>query len=102
MVLVNTISFHRDHKPAAEHHYLVIPKKHFEKIPTLTKEDIPMIRRMEKIGMEVNLVVLISWYDTYGLDNQTNSYSCLNFASPLTANTIFLFRCCLIEEEGEA
>jgi len=43
----------RDHRPAAEHHYLVIPKKHFEKITTLTKQDIPMIRRMEKIGMEV-------------------------------------------------
>ena len=47
--------FFRDHKPAAEHHYLVISKKHFGKIPTLTKDDIPMIRRMEKIGMEVIL-----------------------------------------------
>ena len=46
--------YFRDHRPAAEHHYLVIPKKHFEKITTLTKQDIPMIRRMEKIGMEVN------------------------------------------------
>ena len=45
--------YFRDHRPAAEHHYLVIPKKHFEKITTLTKQDIPMIRRMEKIGMEV-------------------------------------------------
>ena len=47
-------TFHfRDHKPVAEHHYLVIPKKHFEKITNLTKQDVPMIRRMEKIGMEV-------------------------------------------------
>ena len=45
--------YYRDHKPVADHHYLVIPKKHFEKITTLTKQDIPMIRRMEKIGMEV-------------------------------------------------
>ena len=45
--------FYRDYRPAAEHHYLVIPKKHFRKIPTLTRNDIPMIRRMEKIGMEV-------------------------------------------------
>ena len=45
--------YFRDHRPAAEHHYLVIPKKHFEKITTLTKQDIPMIRRMEKIGIEV-------------------------------------------------
>ena len=44
----------RDHKPAAEHHYLVIPKKHFTKIPTLSKKDIGMVRRMEKIGMEVS------------------------------------------------
>ena len=45
--------YFRDHKPVAEHHYLVIPKKHFEKITNLTKQDVPMIRRMEKIGMEV-------------------------------------------------
>ena len=44
---------YRDHKPAAEHHYLVIPKKHFRKVTTLVKDDIPMIRRMEKVGMEV-------------------------------------------------
>ena len=51
------IFYHRDHKPVADHHYLVIPKKHFEKIPRLTKQDVPMIRRMEKIGMEVRTYV---------------------------------------------
>ena len=53
------ISIFRDHRPAAEHHYLVIPKKHFEKITTLTKQDIPMIRRMEKIGIEVGPIYFI-------------------------------------------
>ena len=43
----------RDHKPAASHHYLVVPNRHYEKIPGLTRADIPMIRRMEEIGKEV-------------------------------------------------
>ena len=43
----------RDHKPAASHHYLVVPNRHYEKVPRLTRADIPMIRRMEEIGKEV-------------------------------------------------
>ena len=43
----------RDHRPAAEHHFLVVPKRHHIKVSTLRVTDIPMIRRMEAIGLEV-------------------------------------------------
>jgi len=42
-----------DHSPAALHHYLVIPKRHVVEIRSLTKEDIPMVREMETIGLRV-------------------------------------------------
>ena len=43
----------KDHKPVAQHHYLVVPKDHFGKISTLTKDNIDMIKEMEQIGKQV-------------------------------------------------
>ena len=38
---------------AADHHYLVVPNRHYEKVSRLTPDDIPMIRRMAEIGRQV-------------------------------------------------
>ena len=43
----------KDHKPVAQHHYLVVPKDHFGKISTLSKANIDMIKEMEQIGNQV-------------------------------------------------
>ena len=43
----------KDHKPVAQHHYLIVPKDHFGKISTLTKENVNMIKEMERIGKQV-------------------------------------------------
>ncbi|CAL1716150.1 unnamed protein product [Somion occarium] len=40
----------RDHNPAAEHHFLVIPKEHVGTVKTLTKSDVDMVQRLVKIG----------------------------------------------------
>ena len=49
----NEYAVFRDYKPAAQHHYLVVPKRHFGKVSTLSKVDVTMLRRMETIGVEV-------------------------------------------------
>ena len=33
----------KDHKPVAQHHYLIVPKNHYGKISTLDKGNIQMI-----------------------------------------------------------
>ena len=43
----------KDHRPVAEHHYLIVPKVHFGKISTLNKENIKMVQKMEDIGKEI-------------------------------------------------
>ena len=43
----------KDHKPVAQHHYLVVPKDHFGKINTLTIENVDMIKEMEHIGKQL-------------------------------------------------
>ena len=43
----------KDHKPASDHHYLIVPKRHFGKVSSLNIESIPMITKLEEIGQEV-------------------------------------------------
>ena len=43
----------KDHKPAAEYHYLVVPKDHYGKVTTLEKGHSEMISRMEDVGKYV-------------------------------------------------
>ncbi|KAI0322550.1 HIT-like protein [Amylostereum chailletii] len=40
----------KDHKPAAEHHLLVIPRKHITSVKNLRKKDADMVKAMEHIG----------------------------------------------------
>jgi len=44
----------RDHRPAAEHHYLVVALNHHSPDPKhLTPADLPLLRRMEVLGLQV-------------------------------------------------
>ena len=43
----------KDHRPAADHHYLIVTKKHVRSLNELTKDDIPMIRDMEQKALTV-------------------------------------------------
>eukprot|EP00667_Euglena_gracilis_P008908 EG_transcript_9033 len=43
----------RDARPAAEHHYLVLPLTHTPDVKHVTAEDLPMLRRMEVLGLRV-------------------------------------------------
>jgi diadenosine tetraphosphate (Ap4A) HIT family hydrolase len=45
----NYVAF-RDHRPAAKFHFLIIPKQHHPGIKHLKKEDIPIIRDLERIS----------------------------------------------------
>merc|ERR1711953_1257471 len=42
-----------DRSPAADHHYLVITKEHIVDIRSLTREDIPLVKEMEDVGLKV-------------------------------------------------
>jgi len=42
-----------DHKPAAQHHILVIPKSHVRNVRQLDKSAVGLIQSMEKIGHEL-------------------------------------------------
>ena len=43
----------RDHRPAGDHHYLVIPRRHVTGVKSLTADDIPVVREMEGIAKRV-------------------------------------------------
>ncbi|KAI0806346.1 HIT-like protein [Irpex lacteus] len=43
----------RDHRPAAAQHLLVIPRRHIDSVRTLTKDDVPTVKRMAEIGHSV-------------------------------------------------
>ncbi|XP_028326923.1 adenosine 5'-monophosphoramidase HINT3 isoform X1 [Gouania willdenowi] len=47
------ISCFRDIKPAAPHHYLVIPTKHVGNCKSLSKEHVPLVNRMVEAGKEI-------------------------------------------------
>ena len=42
-----------DHRPAATHHYLVIPRQHIREVRDLNKSDVSMVREMEEVGLAV-------------------------------------------------
>eukprot|EP00668_Euglena_longa_P003696 GGOE01004338.1.p1 GENE.GGOE01004338.1~~GGOE01004338.1.p1 ORF type:complete len:185 (-),score=29.68 GGOE01004338.1:448-1002(-) len=43
----------RDHRPAAPHHYLVLPICHMDDAKHLTRKDIPTVEKMAAIGKQV-------------------------------------------------
>ena len=43
----------RDIRPAAPHHYLVVPRSHMNNCKSLTSEHVPMVERMVEVGNEV-------------------------------------------------
>lgn len=45
----------RDIRPAAPHHYLVVPRHHVSDPKSLTKEQVPMVERMVEFGKQVLL-----------------------------------------------
>uniref|UniRef100_A0A1A9WLE0 Adenosine 5'-monophosphoramidase HINT3 n=1 Tax=Glossina brevipalpis TaxID=37001 RepID=A0A1A9WLE0_9MUSC len=52
----------KDIKPASDHHYLAVPKKHIESLVALTKDDIEIVNTLEN-GMRKFLV-------TKGIENK--------------------------------
>ncbi|XP_068999374.1 adenosine 5'-monophosphoramidase HINT3 isoform X2 [Embiotoca jacksoni] len=47
------ISCFRDIKPGAPHHYLVVPTKHVGNCKSLSKEHVPLVKRMVETGKEI-------------------------------------------------
>ncbi|KAK7887104.1 hypothetical protein WMY93_026725 [Mugilogobius chulae] len=47
------ISCFKDIRPAAPHHYLVVPNKHVGNCKSLTKEHVPLVKRMVELGKEI-------------------------------------------------
>ncbi|CAN9513927.1 unnamed protein product [Ophioblennius macclurei] len=47
------ISCFRDIKPAAPHHYLVVPTKHVGNCKSLHKEHVPLVKQMVETGKEI-------------------------------------------------
>ncbi|XP_020489305.1 histidine triad nucleotide-binding protein 3 [Labrus bergylta] len=47
------ISCFRDIKPGAPHHYLVVPSKHVGNCKSLSKEHVPLVKRMVETGKEI-------------------------------------------------
>ena len=45
----------RDYRPAGDHHYLIIPRDHVKSVGVLNSGDVPMVRRMEEIAIQVCL-----------------------------------------------
>lgn len=48
-----TFAAFRDHRPAGEHHYLIIPKRHIRAFNNLEYEDTPMIKDMAEVAKKV-------------------------------------------------
>ncbi|XP_029958777.1 adenosine 5'-monophosphoramidase HINT3 [Salarias fasciatus] len=47
------ISCFRDIRPAAPHHYLVVPTKHVGNCKSLHKEHVPLVKQMVETGKEI-------------------------------------------------
>jgi len=47
------ISVFSDRRPAAKHHYLVIPKEHYGNPKTLTEDHVPLVERLHEVGKSV-------------------------------------------------
>ncbi|XP_017265339.1 histidine triad nucleotide-binding protein 3 [Kryptolebias marmoratus] len=43
----------RDIKPGAPHHYLVVPTQHVGNCKSLSKEHLPLVKRMVEVGKEI-------------------------------------------------
>jgi len=41
-----------DHKPAAENHFLVIPKVHIHDVKSLGRGDVDLVKEMEQVGLD--------------------------------------------------
>ncbi|TFK22779.1 HIT-like protein [Coprinopsis marcescibilis] len=42
-----------DYRPAAKHHILICPKRHVESVRTMSREDVPLLKAMEKAGIDL-------------------------------------------------
>ncbi|KAI0044294.1 HIT-like protein [Auriscalpium vulgare] len=40
----------QDRSPAAEHHFLVVPRRHIGSVKVLRQADVPLVKQMEEIG----------------------------------------------------
>lgn len=47
------ISCFKDIRPAAPHHYLVVPTKHVGNCKSLNKDHLPLVKQMVEIGKEI-------------------------------------------------
>uniref|UniRef100_A0A8C6UV32 Adenosine 5'-monophosphoramidase HINT3 n=1 Tax=Neogobius melanostomus TaxID=47308 RepID=A0A8C6UV32_9GOBI len=47
------ISCFKDIRPAASHHYLVVPTKHVGNCKSLSQEHVPLIKRLVELGKEI-------------------------------------------------
>ncbi|XP_068180338.1 adenosine 5'-monophosphoramidase HINT3 [Antennarius striatus] len=47
------ISCFRDIRPGAPHHYLVVPNKHVGNCKSLSKEHVPLVKRMVETGKDI-------------------------------------------------
>ncbi|KAJ0000168.1 hypothetical protein NQD34_012010 [Periophthalmus magnuspinnatus] len=47
------ISCFKDIRPAAPHHYLVVPNKHVGNCKSLTKEHVPLVKQMVELGKDM-------------------------------------------------
>ncbi|CAL1610696.1 unnamed protein product [Knipowitschia caucasica] len=47
------ITCFKDIRPAAPHHYLVVPTKHVGNCKSLSKDHVPLIKRMVDLGKEI-------------------------------------------------
>ncbi|KAK9767551.1 Histidine triad nucleotide-binding protein 3 [Basidiobolus ranarum] len=45
----------KDPNPAAEHHFVIIPRKHVTSYNDLTEDDIPILEHMKKVGNNLML-----------------------------------------------
>lgn len=46
----------RDHRPAGDHHFLVVPKKHMRTLTQLNGSHVPLVRKLEEIGLKVDSI----------------------------------------------
>ncbi|KAF7488559.1 Histidine triad nucleotide-binding protein 3 [Sarcoptes scabiei] len=46
-----------DIKPAAENHFLVIPKKHYPNVKYLSRNDLPLVREMQRMAYDYMLTL---------------------------------------------
>ncbi|KAM0750012.1 HIT-like protein [Meredithblackwellia eburnea MCA 4105] len=49
----SNVAVFRDRTPGSEVHLLAVPKRHYDNVKTITKDDVPMVRELAQIGGKV-------------------------------------------------